>query len=75
MKLLKTQIKEHRESITQKEFRALIKHATSEEIQVDAATIVFIPTTNENKKGPEYYRKLKENYLSELAKKQKEAIL
>lgn len=39
LKLLKTQIKEHRESITQKEFRALIKHATSEEMRLIMLTI------------------------------------
>lgn len=39
LKLLKTQIKEHRESINDKEFKSLMKHSTSEEMRLFMLTI------------------------------------
>lgn len=39
LKLLKTQIKEHRESINEREFKLLMKHATSEEMRLLMLTI------------------------------------
>lgn len=44
-------------------------------VHVDVATLVFVPGPKESKKGPEYYRRLKESHLAAMAKEKKEAII